>query len=55
MYNTKHRYYKNRKVISLKYGEAVCVIQGGCTANVVKKKLNDLEKQIFTWKNKVSE
>jgi hypothetical protein len=35
----------------LKYSEAACVVQEGCTANDIKKKSAELKKQIFIRKN----
>jgi hypothetical protein len=44
-----------RKIISPKYREAVCIIQDGCTANGIKRKLDDLKDKYLSEKIKVIE
>ena len=46
---------KYRKVISLKYSEAVCIIQDGCTGNGVEKEIGWFKKNKYLLeKNEIS-
>jgi hypothetical protein len=45
---------QKQKIISLKYREAIYIIQEGCTENGIKKKLHELRDKYLSEKIKVS-
>jgi hypothetical protein len=46
---------QKNKITSPKYREAACIIQDGCTANGIKRKLDDLKDKYLSEKIKVIE
>jgi hypothetical protein len=53
LYNIKQKYYKKQKqilIISLKYSEAVRIVQEGCIANGIKNKLDELKDKYLSKK-----
>ena len=55
MYDTKDKYYKNKKMISLICSHADCTIQDWCTAKWCKKEIGGLKNKYLPEKIKFSE